>query len=70
MSRKPKQWFLADEDEKFRTYRYEAGEGSNSNLRIDLRWSIKRELIRPSARMPWTMARRGSRSPGRFVITP
>jgi hypothetical protein len=43
MSSKPKQWFLADEDEKFRLYHYEAGEGSNSRLWIDLRWSIKRE---------------------------
>jgi len=44
MSRKPKQWALTAESEKFKVYRYEAGEGSNSALWIELRWSIKREL--------------------------
>jgi|SRR5271166_3493194 len=41
---KKKQWVLSSEGEKFKVYRYEAGEGSNSGLWIDLRWSIKREL--------------------------
>jgi hypothetical protein len=45
MAPKPKQWFLADEDEKFRVWRYEAGDGSNSGLWIDLRWSINRKLF-------------------------
>ena len=44
MPHKPKQWILTNEDEKFKVYHYEAGEGSNSALWIDLRWSIKREL--------------------------
>jgi hypothetical protein len=45
MSSKPKQWFIADEDEKFHVYHYEAGEGANSALWIDLRWSIARKLF-------------------------
>jgi len=44
MPAKPKQWALTSESEKFRVFHYEAGEGSNSGLWIDLRWSIKREL--------------------------
>ncbi len=44
MPAKPKQWILTEEDEKFRVYHYEAGEGSDSCLWIDLRWSIGREL--------------------------
>jgi hypothetical protein len=44
MSPKPKQWVLTDQSEKFKIFHYEAGEGSNSGLWIDLRWSIRREL--------------------------
>jgi len=44
MPAKPKQWVLTDQDEKFRIFHYEAPEGSDSGLWIDLRWSIKREL--------------------------
>jgi hypothetical protein len=42
---KPKQWTLGDVTEKFKVYHFEAGEGSNSRLWVDLRWSIKRELF-------------------------
>jgi hypothetical protein len=45
MSSKPKQWALTEESDKFKVYHYEAGEGSDSALWIDLRWSIKRELF-------------------------
>ena len=41
---KPKQWVLSDETEKFLTYHYEAPEGSESVLWVEVRWSIKREL--------------------------
>jgi hypothetical protein len=44
MSGKPKQWVLTSESEKFKVDHYKAGEGSNSGLWIDLRWSIRREL--------------------------
>jgi hypothetical protein len=44
MSSKPKQWVLADKSEKFLTYRYEAPEGSDSALSVNLRWSVRREL--------------------------
>jgi hypothetical protein len=44
MPSKPKQWVLSTTSEKFQTWHYEAGEGSNSGLWIDLRWSIKRNL--------------------------
>ena len=45
MAPKPKQWFLADETEKFQIHRYEAPEGSESALWIEIRWSRKRELF-------------------------
>jgi hypothetical protein len=45
MARKPKQWVLTSESDKFKVYHYEAGEGSDSALWIGLRWSIKRELF-------------------------
>jgi hypothetical protein len=41
---KPKQWVLSDQTEKFRVFRYEAPEGSESALWVELRWSLKREL--------------------------
>jgi hypothetical protein len=44
MAAKPKQRPIAERTEKFITYRYEAGEGSNSHLWIELRWSLKRQL--------------------------
>jgi hypothetical protein len=44
MTHKPKQWVLADQNEKFRIFRYEAKEETESALWIDLRWSITREL--------------------------
>jgi hypothetical protein len=44
MPHKPKRWVLTSEGEKFKVFHYEAGEGSDSGLWIDLRWSIKREL--------------------------
>jgi hypothetical protein len=45
MPSKPKRWVLADESEKFRIYHYEAPEGSDSALWVEVRWSrLKREL--------------------------
>jgi hypothetical protein len=41
---KPKQWALTAQTEKFLTYRYEAPQGSESALWVELHWSIKREL--------------------------
>jgi hypothetical protein len=41
---KPKQWVLADQNEKFRVFRYEAPEVAESGLWVEVRWSIKREL--------------------------
>jgi hypothetical protein len=42
---KPKQWVLSDQTEKFRVFRYEAPEGSESALWVELRWSLKREAL-------------------------
>jgi hypothetical protein len=36
---------LSDQTEKFRVFRYEAPEGSESALWVELRWSLKRELL-------------------------
>jgi hypothetical protein len=44
MPRKPKQWVLADQTDKFLIYHYEAPEGSNSALWVEVRWSLKRVL--------------------------
>ena len=41
---KKKQWVLSSEGEKFKVFHYEAGEGSNSGLWVEVRWSVKREL--------------------------
>jgi hypothetical protein len=40
MKYKPKQWTLVDQDEKYRLWHFEAGEGSDSRLWIDLRQSV------------------------------
>ena len=45
MSHKPKQWVLTSESEKFKVFHYEVGEGSNSGLWIDLRWSIRARTL-------------------------
>jgi hypothetical protein len=45
MRSKPERWLLGDEDEKFKIYHYEAAEGQDSGLMVDLRWSIARGLF-------------------------
>jgi hypothetical protein len=45
MVAKPKQWPISEQTEKFIVRRYEAPEGSNSRLWIELRWSLKRQLF-------------------------
>jgi hypothetical protein len=44
MTHKPKQWVLADQNDKFRLYHYEPREESESALWVDLRYSIERQL--------------------------
>ena len=44
MPRKPKQWTLTSESEKFKVFHYEAPEGAESALWVEIRWRLKREL--------------------------